>query len=523
MPSSSLTAPGQRAATRPHRARAATKAAKKAATKVAVPALLALLLAACASPGVQRAPAALAAPADLGLADAASPAVAVAWWQAWGDTGLDALVERTLAGQPTLRLAQARLERAGAVIGAVRGEDGPQVALNADATRQHYTKNGMVPAPIAGHTWDSANLTLGLGWELDLWGRRQAALAAALGGERAARAEVAAVRNALATQVVRGWVALARLLAQREVAQRALAQREEMLALIRQRVAAGLDTQVEQRQGEAALPDARVTLEALDEQIRLQRHQLAALSGQAPQALDALAPRLDALRAAPVPEGLGADLLGRRPDVVAARWRVEAASQEVVQARTRFYPDVRLSAFVGLSSLGLDRFLDFDSRTLGAGPALRLPIFEGGQLRAQLQGRAAERDAAIAQYNQTVLDAVREAADALASQASLQRQRTGQAQAQAGVEAAYGLAQQRYRAGLGNYLVVLNAESQLLAQRRLAVDLAARQLDTQAALMKALGGGWADPVAATASASATASTTASTTASATATPVAAAR
>jgi NodT family efflux transporter outer membrane factor (OMF) lipoprotein len=301
------------------------------------------------------------------------------------------------------------------------------------------------------------------------------------------------VGNSLAAQVVRSYVALARLVAQREVAQRVLAQREEMAALIRQRVQAGLDSTVEQRLGEAALPDARAALEALDEQIRLQRHLLAALSGQAPQALDALTPALARVQPLRLPDSLGTDLLGRRPDVVAARWRVEAASQDLAQARTRFYPDVRLSAFVGLSALGLDRLIDLDSRSLGAGPALHLPIFEGGQLRAQLQGKSAERDAAIAQYNQTVLDAVREVADAMASQASLQRQHSEQAQALAGVEAAYHLARQRYRAGLGNYLIVLTAETQWLAQRRQAVDLAARSLDTQAALMKSLGGGWVDP------------------------------
>jgi len=450
-----------------------------------------LLVAGCASPGPQAAPAVLRSPTDLGLTGATSPAVASQWWQAFGDAELNALVGRALADQPSLQLARARLARASAGVAAVRGEDGPQVALNASATRQHYSAHGLVPYPVAGNLWNSADVTVGLGWDLDLWGRQQAALAAALGNERAAQAEAAAVGNALAAQIVRGYVGLARLVAQREVAARNLAQRDEMLGLIRQRVAAGLDTRVELRQGEAALPDTRVTIESLDEQIRLARHQLAALAGQAPQALDGLNPQLAALKAGPdgaSPPGL--DLLGRRPDVVAARWRVEAASQDVAAARTRFYPDVRLSAFVGLSALGLDRLIDLDSRTYGAGPALRLPIFEGGQLRAQLQGKSAERDAAIAQYNQTVVDAVREAADALTSQASLQRQRAEQAQAQAGVEAAYDLAQQRYRAGLGNYLLVLNAESQVLAQRRLGVDLAARTLDTQAALMKALGGGW---------------------------------
>jgi len=212
-------------------------------------------------------------------------------------------------------------------------------------------------------------------------------------------------------------------------------------------------------------------------------------------ALAGLTPRLDALQPPAVPPTLGADLLGRRPDVVAARWRIEAATQGVAVARSEFYPNVNLTAFVGLNALGLDRLFNAGSRQLGVAPALRLPLFDGGRLRAQLGGRQAELDAAIAQYNGVVLDAAREAGDALASLQSLERQQAQQAEAAAGAEKAYQFAQERYRAGLGTYLVVLSTESQVLAQRRLAVDLGARQLDTRVALMKALGGGWQDDTA----------------------------
>jgi len=196
-----------------------------------------------------------------------------------------------------------------------------------------------------------------------------------------------------------------------------------------------------------------------------------------------------------VPDVLGADLLGRRPDVVAARWRVEAATQGVNSARSEFYPNINIAAFIGLNSLGLDRLFNASSRQMGVTPALRLPIFDGGRLRAQLGGRAAELDAAIAQYNGAVLDAVKEAGDAMASIQSLTRQQALQDDAVASAEKAYRFAQERYRAGLGNYLLVLTTENQVLAQRRLAVDLRARQLDTRLVLMKALGGGWTDDTA----------------------------
>ncbi|MEO8299209.1 MAG: efflux transporter outer membrane subunit [Burkholderiales bacterium] len=460
---------------------------------VALVSALSGVLSGCASPGAMPPPAKVTPPAALGLQDAPTTPADARWWQALGDPALDALVDRALEAQPTLRVAAARLNQARAVAEARGAADGPRLDLAVDATRQRYSEHGIFPPPLAGGYYNLGNVTAQGSWELDFFGRNRAALQAALGTERAATADLAAARTLLAAQVARSYVGLARLIDQREVARRTLAQREELLGLIGQRVRAGLDTNVELRQGEAAPPEARSQIEALDEQIALARHQLAALTAQAPAALDGLAPRLAELRLVPLPDGLGADLLGRRPDVQAARWRVEAATQGEAAARAEFYPDVRLSAFVGLNALGLNHLFDIGSRTVGIGPALHLPLFDAGRLRAQLHGRRVDLDAAIEQYNSAVLDAVRETADAMTSQASLVRQRSEQALAQAGVEQAYDLAAQRYKAGLASYLVVLTAETQLLAQRRLALDLQARALEVQVALNRSLGGGWSEP------------------------------
>jgi NodT family efflux transporter outer membrane factor (OMF) lipoprotein len=333
------------------------------------------------------------------------------------------------------------------------------------------------------------NLQVGASWAPDFWGQHSAELAAAVGQARAAQADAAAAAQTLAAQVAHSYNGLARLLAQREVAQRALAQRQEMLNLTRQRVGAGLDTQVELAQAEGSLPDARLQSEMLDERIALSRHQLAVLTGQQPTALAGLSPALAAWGGTAVPPELGADLLGRRPDVVAARWRVEAATQGVALAKTQFYPNINLSAFIGLNAIGLDKVFESGSRQLGVAPALRLPLFDGGALRAQLSGRQAELDAAVGQYNSQVLDAVREARDAISSLQSLDRQWPEQQAALASAERAHQLSLQRYQAGLGSYLIVLNTEGQWLAQRRQAVDLQARQVDARVALLQALGGG----------------------------------
>ncbi|RZJ15538.1 MAG: efflux transporter outer membrane subunit [Acidovorax sp.] len=457
----------------------------------------AILLVGCASPGAPHTPLAQTTPAAVGLRTAATETAAPSqWWIALGDPQLNTLIDQALQGSPSLAVSRARLEQAVALSQVREAANGVQANLGVDVTRQRYTANGLVPAPIAGNTYNSGTVQATLSWSPDFFGQHAAELQAALGQARAAQADAAAAANTLAAQVGRSYVALARLVGQRDVAARALAQREEQQRLTQERTAAGLDSQVELTQAQAAVPDARTQIEALDEQITLARRQIAVLTGQAPDALTALTPQLARLQPTAVPEVLGADLLGRRPDVVAARWRVEAATQGVKVARTEFYPNINIAAFIGLNSLGLDNLFNAGSRQMGVTPALRLPIFDGGRLRAQLGGRQAELDAAIAQYNGVVLDAVKEAGDAMASIQSLTRQQALQDDAVASAEKAYRFAQERYRAGLGNYLVVLSTESQVLAQRRLAVDLRARQLDTRLQLMKALGGGWTDDTAA---------------------------
>ncbi len=449
-------------------------------------------LVACSTPGPDVAALAVTQASDLRFNASTTTALSTSWWQALGDARLNALVATSLAGNPTLRTAQLRVQRMHALSGVAQANGLPQANLGADFTRQRFSANGLYPKPIAGNTWDNDTLQAGVSWSPDVWGQHAAELASAIGQTRAAQADAAAAATGLTSQICKTYVGLARLVTQRVIAERAQQQRQEMRQLIAARVAAGLDPQGEQSLSEGNLSDAGVQLEALDEQITLARHQLAVLSGQAPQALASLSPHLEALQLDTLPATLGADLLGRRPDVVASRWRVEAASQDVAVARTQFYPNVNLSAFAGYNALGLSHLLDAGSRQIGVSPAVRLPLFDGGRLNAQLDSRRAERDMAIAQYNATVLEAVKEATDAIASAQSLRRQEQAQSAALNSVLHNHTLAQQRMAAGLGQAVMVLSAESAVLAQRRAHADVRARQLDNQIVLMKALGGGWRD-------------------------------
>ncbi len=477
--------------------RASFRMAMVAAASVIAAGVMATGITGCADMSGIAPNASLRDAVSVGLQAPASSALPVAstvgaeWWKDFGDEQLNRLVAQALSSSPNLKIAQARLTRAQAVIEVADAATLPQVNAQLDATRQLYTKNGLVPAPLAGTIRETGTAQLNASWELDFFGKNRAALDAALGSMHAAEADAEAARILLASNVARSYFQLARLNEQAEVAKRTLAQRGETLKLVQDRVNAGLDTRLELRQSEGGLPEARLQLESLNEQMALTRNALGALVGQPDVALNTVPPQLAAIKNVATATAIPADLLGRRADITAARWRVEASVKDVANAKTQFYPNINLVAFAGFSSIGLNRLFESGSQQWGVGPALRLPIFDAGRLRANLRGKTADLDAAVESYNATVLDAVRDVADQVASSQAIARQQAEQRAAQQAAEGAYEIALQRYRAGLGNYLNVLTAETNVLAQRRGAVDLSARALDTQVALIRALGGGYA--------------------------------
>jgi NodT family efflux transporter outer membrane factor (OMF) lipoprotein len=461
----------------------------KTLPRLALAAVALASLAACANFSGIAPQSSLRAATVVGVADIAP--VDAAWWQGFADPQLNQLVAQALADSPSLQLAQTRLRRAQAQADGADAATRPSLVADLNATHQKYTANGAVPAPLAGSIRDTGTLQLAASWELDFFGKNRTALDAALGQAQAAQADAQAARVLLVSQVARSYFQLLRLNGQLELANRTLAQRSELLQLVRDRVEAGLDTRLELKQSEGSLPEARQQIEALHEQMALARNALSALVGQS-NAADALVlPALVAIKTAAPVQTIPADLLGRRADIAAARWRVEATGADAASAKAQFYPNVSLTGFAGLSSIGLGNLLQASSQQWGIGPAIHLPIFDAGRLRAGLKTKTADLDAAVDSYNAALLDAVRDVADQLASQQSIARQQTQQREAQAASEAAFDIAVQRYQAGLGNYLQVLSAETAVLAQRRLQVDLAARALDTQVALTRALGGGYA--------------------------------
>ena len=414
------------------------------------------------------------------------------WWTAYGDAQLDGLMQEALAGSPTLAGAQARVRSAEAAAGRTRAAGMPSLTADASAERMKQSYNNGFPKaflPQGYNTYD--RLAFDFSWELDFWGKNRAAVAAATSEAFAAQADAAEARLMLSTNLAAAYADLGRLYAERDVAERALTVQAESSRLVADRVANGLDTRGAQRQAEAGPLQAQADLAGVDEQIALARNRLAALLGAGPDRGLAIArPAAVALQPLGMPAALAADLVGRRPDVAAARWRAQAAAARIHEAKAAFFPDINLTGFVGVQALHLSQTFARGSDIGALGPALSLPIFEGGRLKAGLRGAEADRDIAVASYDATVTEAFRQVADVLASARALALERTSSRDALAASEDAYRIARLRYQGGLSAYPTVLLAEQTVLQRRRALADLDARGLALDIALVRALGGGF---------------------------------
>ncbi len=422
-----------------------------------------------------------------------------AWWRDWGDARLEQLITQALADQPGLLLARARQQQAQALADGVASNLGPQWRPAIDTQLQRYGEHGLAPPPLAGSVRWNHNALMHLNWEWDIFGRQRAGLDAAIGRQRAAQAETQAARVALAAQVAALYVQLARISQQQALLEQLLAQREEQVVLHAQRHQAGLDSRDALAAAAAALAQGQGQRAAWADAAQRARHALANACGLGPQALADLQPAMPSSNAqaewpssADGAPALPLDLLGRRADLAALRWRAQAAGHAVEGARAAFYPNLDLVAFAGLSSIGLNHVLSLGSATAGIGPALRLPFFAQGSLRAELGARQAEADAAVQAFNAALLQALREVADELVSLHALAAQQAAQTQARRALADSLSLARQRHAAGLAGVQPVLTAQAALLDMARIDIDLQAQRALTQAALARALGGGWRD-------------------------------
>jgi NodT family efflux transporter outer membrane factor (OMF) lipoprotein len=413
------------------------------------------------------------------------------WWTSYGDAQLSALIEEGLAGSPDLAAATARLRASQALAQQAGAALLPSVTAggNAALTKQSYN-NGIPPAFVPKGWNDTGALNARLDFDLDLWGRNRASLAAATSEAEASRIDVEQARLVLSTNIATAYADLARLAAERQVQARALQLRSDTQKLVNDRVSTGLDTRAESKQADAAVPAARADLAATDEAIGLTRNRIAALLGKGPDRGRDIALPSAPTHAQGVPQGVTTDLIGRRPDIASARARVEAAASRIKVARADFYPSISLSGLIGLQSLGLSNLFKGTSSYGNVGPAVSLPIFRGGQLAGAYKGARANYDEAVASYDGTVASAYRDVADAVTSQNALVQRLAESRQSLSDTEQAYSVARQRYEGGLSTFLDVLSAEQAVLNARMTVADLEARAFTLDVALVRALGGGF---------------------------------
>ncbi len=414
------------------------------------------------------------------------------WWKKYNDPQLNQLIEEGLADAPDLKAAQARLRRSEAQSQAVGSILYPQLGLNATAFGQEASTNYIVPAPYTPQGWYSyGQATLNFNWEIDFWGKNRAALAAAVSESQVRSAEVAQARLILTTSIARSYADLARLMADRVTADKALEIRTKTWTLFAERQKQGLENMGAVSQAEGKKNLAENDLVQIDVRIAETRNRIAALVGAGPDRGLQIKPPSNLIQANyALPQDLGINLVGRRPDIVATRWQAEASQSRIEQRKAAFYPNVNIIAFIGAQSLGINKLVESGSYMSNAGPAIYLPLFLGGKLRADLKVARAEYDENVANYEKTLIQALNEVADVAAGLKQLQKQVRLADQSVSAQTRGLTVAANRYKGGLANYLDVLVAEDELLSSWRVQTDVRTRAFILDVALTKALGGGY---------------------------------
>lgn len=416
-----------------------------------------------------------------------------AWWRSFGDEQLNALMDEALARAPTLTQARARLREAESRAGLARAQQFPSIGANIGAQEEKLTYKGIFPAEVVPRGWnDSGNATLDLAWEFDFWGKNRSSFDAAVSEVRAGEAEAAATRVLLTTGLAQAYVEFQYLFMQLDIARTSVTNREASERLVSRRVAEGLEAEAALEQARARLNQSIAELAAVDERLRLSRNAIAALIGAGPdRGLSLRRTPMLARRPIGLPPTLAVDMLGRKPEIVAARWHVEAAAKRIGVARASFYPNVNLMAFLGFQSLGLNQLGSSGSDIGNVGVAIHLPIFDAGRLKANYGATNAQYELAVATYDATLSRSLQETADAARSLQSLEVRFASIKAALANGERAYQLSVKRYDGGLSSFQPVLSTEDAVLQIRKAEAELRTRGVSLDIALVKALGGGFA--------------------------------
>jgi multidrug efflux system outer membrane protein len=416
------------------------------------------------------------------------------WWRAYRDPQLDQLIGIAMKQSPDLEQAHSRVVNAEQSVRLAAAQAGLNINGSAQWQRQRISENGIVsllPANVAIDPWyNQTDLGLKAQYTFDWWGKKRSSIEAALDQAHAAEAQRSAaaltIQNAVADTYF-GWQGDEVRLA---LSAQLVAAQTRFLRIAQLRVHQGVDLADTAQKARAQLAASREMQAALEGSTRIRKVALASLLGIAPAQLPKLQVKPLPEVAGGVPPNARLDLIARRPDIAASRWQVEAALKQTDVARAQFFPDISVSALAGLSSIDMGKLFNPASRTFAFAPALHLPIFEGGQLKANYGVSKAQLAAAVAQYNSTVVSAARDVADQSLGAQQLAARRHEQAAQIAAGERLVATAKAREAQGVRDARESIVAAGELLQQRDAAATLHAQALSTDLALIKALGGGY---------------------------------
>jgi NodT family efflux transporter outer membrane factor (OMF) lipoprotein len=428
------------------------------------------------------------------------------WWKGFNDPQLNALMDEAFKGSPDLKAAQARVKKAQAFYDQVKAVTLPDATLNLDSHEMKQSLNMGTPDSVPGFPGFSPKVILPQGYQnltrlsvdadydIDVWGKAHAALRGAIGQSQAARLEAEVARQSLAQQIANAYVELDRLYTEREDLGEIKQGADIRVQLVQARIDHNLDTLDTLVRAQDDQAQAAQRLSALDGAIRVQGDLIAALMGEGPdRALQLTRPHLAPEGIDALPDDLNLNLLGRRPDVIAARLHIEAASDQIKYTAADFYPDIKLNAYLGVEALskgGFDQLFRDGSDIGSIGPAISLPLFKGGRLRAAYRSSEADYDQAVATYDQTLTKAFQDVADAAAKSQSTADQLKASDIRVHSAQVTYDLSKARFGKGLGTKIDVLQAHAALIAAQLDQSNLKAQAYTDRIHFIAALGGGF---------------------------------
>lgn len=425
-----------------------------------------------------------------------TPALGTHWWEDYNDPDLNALQQRAAEANQGLRRAAARLEQSRAALGLAEADQLPSTSFDSSAVRDRRSPNRRLrndkdtDLPTDPLTRSRFSLALNTQYELDFWGRVRRATEAAkahLESQQAARQTVALT---VAADVARLYFEIRSLDAEIEALNRSISVRRGFLTASKTRIAGGIGSEADVSRAETELADAESEGIEVRRNRTLLEHALAVLCGEAPSDFR-LAPRNLPLPPPPVPPpGLPSELLARRPDVAEAERLAASKCASIGVAKAAFLPTILLTGAAGFESVDIQNVLSWESRVWSFGPSVSVPIFQGRRNRANLKAAEARYEEAVADYRERALVAFREVEDALANAQFYHQKASAQSQAVESSRRTAAHYDQRLRAGLINFLDVIDSQRSLLKAERSSIQTLARQYETSITLMKALGGGW---------------------------------